>query len=326
VPAVVDSCCAVGRDHIVQGARRVAPIDPVLTVPVSDPSTRASFVEIAAETFTMGSDGPSAIPGDGEGPARQVAVDAFAIDAFAVSNEQFARFVAATEHRTDAEKFGWSFVLASLLPRELRTRDRRPLNSPWWCATPGATWRTPEGEGSGLGGRERHPVVHVSWNDAMAYCEWAGTRLPTEAEWECAARGGVAGTTYPWGNELDQDDRFHCNVWRGSFPSRNTAADGYLTTAPVDAFESNGYGLYNVVGNVWEWCSDVWSRDEDAPGAPVHQVIRGGSYLCHESYCYRYRLSARSRNSRDSSSANQGFRCVADRPSMVNAEARIRVL
>jgi formylglycine-generating enzyme required for sulfatase activity len=168
----------------------------------------------------------------------------------------------------------------------------------------GATWRAPEGPGSDLDGRLDHPVVHVSWHDAVAYCAWSGKRLLTEAEWEYAARGGLVQKRYPWGDELTPGGRHMCNIWQGQFPVRNTAEDGYRGTAPVDAFEPNGFGLYNVSGNVWEWCADPWGGDG--------RVMRGGSYMCHDSYCNRYRVAARTRNTADSSGGNLGFRCARD--------------
>ena len=181
------------------------------------------------------------------------------------------------------------------------------------------------GPGSSVDTRSDHPVVHVSWNDANAYAAWAGKRLPTEAEWEKAARGRLDQTRFPWGNDMMPAGRHRCNVWQGNFPHLNTRSDGYFTTAPVKTFEPNGYGLYNVVGNVWEWCADAWSsigtlsRGRDTPGSEGatrerewREVIRGGSYLCHESYCSRYPLSARTLNTTDSSTAHMGLRCAAD--------------
>jgi formylglycine-generating enzyme required for sulfatase activity len=277
------------------------------------------MVTLPGGAFLMGTEDATGFPDDGEGPVREVRVAPFEIDAYAVTNQRFAAFVEATGHVTDAERFGWSFVYAGFLPGALRRQARRPPDTPWWCGVPGADWRRPEGPGSTVEDRGDHPVVHVSWADAAAFCDWAGLRLPTEAEWEYAARGGLAGARYPWGDELTPDGEHRCNIWQGSFPFRNTGEDGYLGTAPVDAFQPNGHGLYNVAGNVWEWCADWFSADwhvtasrQDPKGPPSGdaRVIRGGSYMCHESYCNRYRVAARSRNTPDSSGGNTGFRCA----------------
>ncbi|MFG2960981.1 formylglycine-generating enzyme family protein [Streptomyces sp. NPDC048291] len=283
----------------------------------SDP---APMLQLPGGEFLMGTDDAEGFPGDGEGPVRRVRVDPFRVDAHAVSNDEFARFVAETGYTTEAQRIGWSFVFAGFLPGRLRRVSPRPPGVPWWCAVGEATWDRPEGPGSGLDGRGNHPVVHVSWNDAAAYAHWAGKRLPTEAEWEYAARGGLEQARYPWGDELDAGGSYRCNIWRGQFPTKNTAADGYRGTAPVDAFEPNGHGLYNVAGNVWEWCADWWAADHSRgpavnPAGPSHGVakaLRGGSYLCHVSYCNRYRVAARTANEPDASSGNTGFRCAAD--------------
>ncbi|HEY6317627.1 MAG TPA: SUMF1/EgtB/PvdO family nonheme iron enzyme, partial [Acidimicrobiia bacterium] len=186
----------------------------------------------------------------------------------------------------------------------------------WWRQVRGATWQNPEGPTSTIDNRLDHPVVHISWNDAQAYCAWSGTRLPSEAEWEYAARAGSRGP-FPWGDELEPDGQHRMNVFQGRFPAANTGADGYLATAPVGAFWPNGFGLYNVTGNVWEWCEDWYSPDSyansprDNPRGPAEgstRVERGGSYLCHASYCRRYRVSARVGNEPASSSGNLGFR------------------
>ena len=198
--------------------------------------------------FLMGTDSAEAIPGDGETPVREIFVDPFRIDACAVSNADFAAFVDATDYRTDSERLGWSFVFEGRLSRNLRRtaiEDRLP-GARWWCKISGADWRHPEGPGSSIARREDHPVVQVSHNDAVAYCAWAGCRLPTEAEWEFAARGGVEQTALPWGDELEPDGEHRCNVWQGSFPKRDLGLDGWRGTCPVDAFEPNGFGLYNV--------------------------------------------------------------------------------
>ncbi|MET7387712.1 formylglycine-generating enzyme family protein [Streptomyces sp. NPDC005529] len=271
-------------------------------------------------TFLMGTSDADGFSEDGEGPVRKVTVASFRIDAHAVTNARFARFVEATGHRTEAERFGWSYVFAGFLPAALRRGAVRPPQTPWWCGVQDAVWHAPEGPGSSLKDRTDHPVVHVSWNDAAAYCRWAGARLPTEAEWEYAARGGLEQRRYPWGDELTPGGEHRCNIWQGSFPTRNTAEDGYRGTAPVDAYEPNGYGLYNTSGNVWEWCTDRWGtrhseRPRANPKGPSQgssRVMRGGSYLCHHSYCNRYRVAARTANTPDSSTGNLGFRCAWD--------------
>lgn len=270
--------------------------------------------------FLMGCADGLANPADGEGPVREVFLKPFGIDAYAVSNRRFARFVAATGYLTGAERAGWSFVFAGLLPDDFPA-TRAVAGAPWWRAVEGASWLRPEGPGSSRMGREDHPVVHIAWDDAMAYCRWAGARLPTEAEWECAARGGLVQKPYAWGGDLLPEGRHACNIWQGTFPFRNTGEDGWLGTAPVDAFPPNGFGLYNVSGNVWEWCADWFSPDFPARGPRVEprepeagsqKVIRGGSYLCHASYCNRYRVSARSGTTPDSSTGHMGFRLAWD--------------
>jgi formylglycine-generating enzyme required for sulfatase activity len=278
------------------------------------------MVLIPGGMFRMGSDAGEGYPSDGEGPVREVSLDPFWIDATAVTNEQFSRFVEETRYVTDAETYGWSFVFAGLLPDDFPD-TRGVAAAPWWREVRGASWRTPEGPQSYIDDRGQHPVVHVSWNDAQAYCAWAGSRLPTEAEWECAARGGLDGRRYPWGDALTPNGRHMCNIWQGSFPARNIVDDGFYGTAPVASFPANGFGLYDTSGNVWEWCADWFSpvHHRTAPrtnplGPPdgTEKVIRGGSYLCHASYCNRYRVAARSSNTPDSTTGHMGFRCARD--------------
>ena len=278
------------------------------------------MVRLDGGGFRMGTDSDQAVPGDGERPSREVEVGPFAIDVFAVSNGDFADFVEATGYVTDSERLGWSFVFEGRLSRRLRRNgivERLP-SALWWCRIDGADWRRPEGPGASLERRLDHPVVHVSHNDAGAYCSWAGYRLPTEAEWEYAARGGVERSDFPWGDELEPGGEHRCNVWQGDFPRRDEGVDGYRGTCPVGAFEPNGFGLYNVIGNVWEWCTDWFAprlppagaRDPKGPPAGVARVIRGGSHLCHASYCNRYRVSARTHNTPDSATGHMGFRCA----------------
>jgi formylglycine-generating enzyme len=284
------------------------------------------MVRIPPGEFSMGGDDPDSFPDDGEGPVRGVSLSPYLIDATAVTNRQFAAFVKATSYVTEAERFGWSYVFHLFVPPKSRRHvmDATVPGAPWWLAVEGATWRTPEGPGSDVNERPQHPVVHVSWWDAYAYATWSGKRLPTEAEWEKAARGGLERAKYAWGDELTPKGRWRCNIWQGQFPRLNTADDGHIGPAPVKSFAPNAFGLYEVAGNVWEWCADWWSTKwhtqnrmetrQDPKGPPTgdSRVMRGGSFLCHESYCNRYRVAARTSNTPDSSTGNLGFRCAAD--------------
>ena len=191
----------------------------------------------------------------------------------------------------------------------------------WWCKVRGACWSHPEGPDSNVDSRQNYPATHISWNDAMEYCRWAGKRLPTEAEWEYASRGGLEQKTYPWGDELTPGGRHLCNIWQGEFPSVDTAEDGYSAPAPVNTYPPNGYGFYTITGNAWEWCADWFHPSHHLTGTRMNPVgpregtvkaMRGGSYLCHKSYCNRYRVAARTSNTPDSSTTNISFRCVRD--------------
>jgi formylglycine-generating enzyme required for sulfatase activity len=270
----------------------------------------ASALEVLVRggNFLMGSDSPEAHLADGEGPVRRIEVDSFLIEPTAVTNAAFALFAEATGYVTDAERFGWSFVCQTFLAPLQRAAARPVPQAPWWRQTFGATWRSPYGPGSSVVGFEGHPVVHVSWRDAVAFSKWVGKRLPTEVEWEYAARGGLSQKRYPWGDEFSPGGKALANIWEGDFPDHNTGADGYAGTAPADSYPPNGYGLYNMVGNVWEWCADSY-RD----GKPELKVVRGGSYLCHDSYCNRYRVSARTAANVESSTGNTGFRLARSR-------------
>ena len=261
------------------------------------------LVAIAGGPATVGSDDPDHPE---EWPVREVELTAYSIGRCAVTNAEFAEFVHATGHRTDAEAFGWSFVFGGLLPDDFPA-TRGVAGAPWWREVHGADWAHPEGPHSDVAERDRHPVVHVSRRDAEAYAAWWGGRLPTEDEWEHAARGGLSGAPFPWGADLEPDGRHRMNVWQGTFPSENTLADGWRGTCPVDEFPANGHGLHNPTGNVWEWCAGSWSAQDPAG------VSRGGSYLCHASYCRRYRVSGRQSHAPDSTAGNLGFR-IARQP------------
>ncbi len=283
---------------------------------------KEEMIVLPGGEFLMGTNGPEQNMQDGEGPVRKVSVGKFAIDVYAVTNRKYLEFVNETGYVTDAEKYGWSFVFHLLPSEAVKQRVRNNVkDTPWWLVVESANWKHPEGPDSSIEDRLDHPAIHISWNDAMAYCAWSGKRLPTEAEWEYAARGGRESTIFPWGNELSEKGIHSCNVWQGNFPVENNKEDGYLSTAPVNAYDPNGFGLYNVIGNVWEWCADWFSTEHpkmeliENPTGPEMgrmKLIKGGSYLCHHSYCNRYRIAARSANTVDSSTGNMGFRCAVD--------------
>ncbi|WP_431933059.1 formylglycine-generating enzyme family protein [Nonomuraea jabiensis] len=295
--------------------------------PIPVPGGRGAHLieqcHVEAGAFRMGDPFGDGLPGDGESPVHEVTLDAFDIDATTVTNADFARFADDTGYRTEAELAGLSAVFHTLVHPRATVVSSSP-RAPWWLGVEGAGWRHPEGPGSDLRAREDHPVVHVTWNDAQAYCAWAGRRLPTEAEWERASRGGLEGARYPWGDDLlDARGDWQANIWQGSFPDHDTAEDGWAGTAPVRSYRPNGFGLWQTVGNVWEWCDDPFDprayakraraqvHDPRSRVAPTLRVLRGGSYLCHDSYCNRYRNAARSSNTPDSSMGNAGFRTVA---------------
>lgn len=252
---------------------------------------------------------------DLEAPEKKIHIDNFYLDKYEVSNEKFREFVDATGYKTEAEKFGDSFVFEGFLDDTTKeeNKDFRVVGAEWWYKIKGANWEHPEGEGSDLSERENHPVIHVSWRDAVAYCKWRKMRLPTEAEWEVACRGGKKQRLFPWGDKLMPQDKHWLNIWQGEFPQGNSKEDGFMGTCPVDQFHQNSYDLFNIVGNVWEWTADLWNP-EDVENKPEsrNRVKKGGSYLCHKSYCYRYRCAARSQNTEDSSAGNLGFRCARD--------------
>ncbi|XP_054715800.1 formylglycine-generating enzyme-like [Uloborus diversus] len=279
-----------------------------------------SYVLIEGGSFQMGTDEPVFVA-DGEGPARKVTVDSFYLDVHEVSNSDFEKFTKATGYVTEAEKFGDAFVLESFLSNEVKaTITQAVAAAPWWVPVKGADWRHPEGIDSNISERMDHPVVHVSWNDAIAFCHWKGMRLPTEAEWEYACRSGLRNRLFPWGNKEMPKEKHYMNIWQGTFPNENTKEDGYMGTAPVSAFPATALGLKNIVGNVWEWTNDWWTtqhtnqalNNPQGPQSGSDKVKKGGSYMCQKNYCYRYRCAARSQNTPDTSAANLGFRCAKE--------------
>jgi sulfatase modifying factor 1 len=283
----------------------------------------SEMIKLDGGRFLMGTETDLGFPADGEGPVREVHVDPFYIDTFPVTAEQFGEFVKAVEYKTEAERFGWSFVFHKQIAEGDYERlvDDTVAGHEWWCKVDGSDWAHPEGPDSSVGWRLDHPVTHLSYADAIAYCDWAGKRLPTEAEWEYASRGGREQNTYPWGEELEPDGKHFCNVWQGRFPEEDSGADGYKGPCPVDAFPPNGYGIYSITGNVWEWCADWFhptyhvtgtKSNPVGPSSGTSRVMKGGSFLCHASYCNRYRVAARTSNTPDSSTTNLGFRCVRD--------------
>ncbi|MFB9948500.1 formylglycine-generating enzyme family protein [Rhizobium puerariae] len=289
--------------------------------PAASRGTRGETVAVkGGETF-VGTHDPVILL-DGEGPERKVLLQDFHLEVETVTVGRFAQFVEATGHVTESERFGSSAVFAPLLDDpELATGGVG--NTPWWTRIDGATWKQPEGPGSSADDRLDHPVTHVSWNDARAFAQWVGGRLPTEAEWEHAARGGNRRRRYPWGDEEPTDERIFCNIWQGRFPHGNTLQDGYFGTAPVRSFPPDEAGFYNLAGNVWEWTGDPFRvRSLSRPARERNdqarrfsdKVLKGGSFLCHKSYCYRYRIAARMGLSPDSASSNTGFRIAYDTP------------
>jgi sulfatase modifying factor 1 len=309
------ACCGPSG-HQGQGA---FPLDLEALRPKSAPPPAGIRKAIPGGLAEVGTDTPF-LPDDGEGPRRSVRVNPFQIDEAAVTNRRFRAFVEATGYVTEAERFGWSFVFYQFLPDGLETQA--VVGVEWWRRVDGARWDHPFGPDSDLAGLDDHPVVQVSWHDASAFAAWAGGRLPTEAEWEHAARGGLTNARYPWGNtEPDDAKSFPCNIWQGNFPAHNTGADGYAGLAPAKSFAPNGYGLYNMSGNCWEWTSDAFrvrslrrsaKQISERARAEDRKLLKGGSHLCHISYCYRYRIAARTSNTPDTTTGHIGFRVVYD--------------
>jgi len=268
------------------------------------------MVLIPAGTFSMGS--AKGFPH--EGPVHEVTLDAFYMDTHEVTNAEFAKFVEETGYVTEAETWGWSLDFA---PDD--RQGMRVPNAAWWLKVDGVTWKTPTGPGSSIEGMEDYPAVQVSWTDAVAYADWAGKRLPTEAEWEYAARGGLEQNEFPWGNDFKPGKKHHMNIWQGRFPETHSPTDGYEAIAPVGRYPANPYGLYDMAGNVWEWCSDWYgeqyyaespTKNPQGPELGDEKVTRGGSYLCAGNYCVGYRVSHRNKTATDSGLPHSGFRCV----------------
>lgn len=318
------SCCSPPRPK----TARTTPDDAASTTPTTSAApasadkaalvdqlaataaSRLSMIGFSADEFRMGSVDSQAYPEDGEGPVRSVRVEAFAISPTTVTVAQFAQYVQATGHLTDAEHHGDALVFQGLLAPELRDAALAPEPStPWWRQVRGAAWYAPEGPGSTAAGREDHPVTQVSQRDAQAYAGWVGARLPSETEWEYAARGGLDQQPYPWGSERDPQGQRRMNIFPGEFPE---GVAGEVGTRAAESFAPNGYGLYNTTGNVWEWTASAFTRAaggaSESSRSGADPVMRGGSYMCHSSYCRRYRTSARTSASADTSLGHTGFR------------------
>lgn len=302
-------CCGMSR-----GGATLAPVAPIMGA-----GPRGAVIRVPGGRSFVGTDRP-VIAQDGEGPARAVQLRDYGLEAETVTNARFSAFVAATGYVTEAERFGWSAVFLGD-PADPRHAQSLGASLPWWHRIDGANWRQPVGPGSDLDGREAHPVVQVSWADARAFADWTGGRLPTEAEWEHAARSGPADRRFPWGDAEPDDDTIHCNIWQGRFPHHNTCRDGWERTAPARSFAPNPLGFYNMVGNVWEWTAEPFrlrslSATARARNAQARRhdekLLKGGSFLCHITYCYRYRIAARMALSPDSAASNAGFRVAYD--------------
>lgn len=284
------------------------------------------MIKIEGGTYLIGTNTTEGFLEDNEGPTTLVTIGAYYIDETAVTNTEFKEFVDETGYVTDAERYGWSYVFHYFISDEEKRKSQKIYGLKWWYAVRGAYWCSPEGFSSTIKERMDHPVTHVSRNDAVSYAKWAEKRLPTEAEWEIAARGGTVFDNYYWGEELLVNGKHQCNIWQGNFPVENDLADGFSSTAPVRSYPPNQLGIYEMLGNVWEWCSnprgvpllvfnqvsakELWSKNQEIND--LQYAIKGGSFLCHDSYCKRYRLSARNGNSASSTSNNMGFRCVKD--------------
>lgn len=312
------ACCA-SRDSVGRTFGGTSGTTAAAALDIADASAppRASFAGGRAHTGTR----KPIIPLDGEGVYREHRLTPFSADITLVTNARYAAFVADTGYVTESERFGWGLVFRGLLPDP----EAVPLSqsqTPWWVKVDGACWHAPEGPGSSVKERADHPVTHISWEDATAFAKWAGGRLPGEAEWEHAARGGLNDPKFFWGDEEPNDKGFMpCNIWQGQFPGVNTCADGWFGTSPVTAFSPNHAGIHDMAGNVWEWTAEPFRirsagryaqhRNEEARRLN-QKLMKGGSFLCHASYCYRYRIAARLALVADSGASNSGFRVFYD--------------
>jgi sulfatase modifying factor 1 len=313
---------------------------PIVTM---DTSWTNKMVWIPGGSYMRGCDSGQ---GD-EKPVREITISGFWLDATEVTNDQFAEFVHETGYVTVAERRPDPSQFPGVDPSLLKAGGIvfKPPGQPvslrnhyaWWTYVAGANWRHPTGPDSDIQGKGNYPVVQMAWEDAVAYAQWAGKRLPSEAEWEYAARGGVAGNEFIWGNEVTPNDQWHANVWQGDFPNQNTVADGHYLMAPVRQYPPNPHGLYDMAGNVWEWCLDWYmpdyyakspsqnppgpnqSHDPNEPGMPK-KIMRGGSYLCSDLYCEGYRLWWRMKSAPDTAMSHTGFRCVKVGPAPEDLE------
>ncbi|MGH1576036.1 formylglycine-generating enzyme family protein [Planktotalea sp.] len=317
------ACCPKGSAETGQAPHHIYR-NAALAVPKASPEVRdklrESLVEIRGGIFEMGAR-KSTFPADLDSPRAKVKVSSFLISPYSVTNAQFAAFVSDTGYVSVAEREGWSFVFHLFLDQPNKWQISPP-GLPWWRKVDGAYWAAPRGPESSWHDIPDHPAVHITWSDALAYCTWAGLRLPREAEWERAARGKLAKAKFPWGNAFRPNGETQMNTWQGDFPKTNTGAFSRTGTAPVTAYEPNTFGLYNMTGNVWEWVQDYFGPIPSSAKRPVFdptgpkngdwRVQRGGSHLCHVSYCDRYHVHSRSSNDPDSSTGNCGFRVAAD--------------
>uniref|UniRef100_A0A8C5LRY7 Inactive C-alpha-formylglycine-generating enzyme 2 n=1 Tax=Leptobrachium leishanense TaxID=445787 RepID=A0A8C5LRY7_9ANUR len=283
----------------------------MVTLPGTHGHEDVNMVQLEGGKFQMGTN--AADGREGEGPARQKTVKAFTMDKYPVTNQDFREFVRAKKYKTEAEMFGWSFVFEDFVSKELKKKVTKKIESaPWWLPIERAFWRQPSGPGSGIKEKLDHPVLQVSWNDAHAYCQWLGKRLPTEEEWEFAARGGLQGKTYPWGDRFQAN---RSNLWQGIFPKKDRSEDGYHGASPVTAFPAqNDYGLFDLFGNTWEWTSSEYTiagQIQSQNGQTMY-TLRGASWIdsLDGSFNHKARVTTRMGNTPDSSSDNLSFRCA----------------